>query len=183
MKTFLISGILLFMATAVVAQQSKFVTYNSAMKILARNNGEAVEWENTNISVNFDYRTGEFITYLTNTDFANPNADADNTGDDEVQRRQLTLEGTFPINDIINQQQATQNYKVELQLRADDLNLSETILFDMTIMQPETGEGKSSRFFKLSGILYNEETNLPAFIGYDNDIQIWLLFNGFMNVQ
>ena len=30
--------------------------------------------------------------------------------------------------------------------------------------------------FTLNGILYNDQTNLPAFVGYDNEIQLWLNF-------
>jgi hypothetical protein len=153
------------------------------MKIRAKKNGEPVEWENKNITVNFDYKTGEFITYLANTDFVNPNSEVQMTRDAEVPRRQLTLGGTLPISEIIGQQQANQNYKVELQLSSDELNLSETILFDMLITRPESGESKSNRFFTLNGMLYNDQTNFPAFEGYDNEIQIWLLFSGFMNIQ
>jgi len=183
MKAIVISSLLFFSATILLAQQSKYVTHNSLMKIKASKNAESLEWENKNVSVNLDYKTGEFITYLTNTDFVKPDQDNYMTKESDAPRRQLTLEGTLPISDIINQKQETQNYKVELHLNIDELNLSETILFDMLITRPETGESKSYRMFTLNGILYNDQTNLPAFQGYDNEIQIWLLFSGFMNVQ
>ena len=183
MRSFLLSFLLLFAAAVLFAQESKYVTHNSQMKIKARRNGNPVEWENRNISVDFNYKTGEFITYLTNTDFVNPDSDMDMVNNSDIQSRQLTLEGTLPIYEIINQQQAKQNYKVELHLKADDLNMSETILFDMLITQPESGESKSYRMFTLNGILYNDHTNFPAFKGYDNEIQLWLIFTGFMNIQ
>jgi hypothetical protein len=183
MKAISLSVLFFLSVTIVLAQQSKYITYSSLMKIKAKKNGEPVEWENKNVSVNFDYKTGEFITYLTNTDFVNPDADKNMVKEDVAPRRQLTLEGTLPISDIIGQQQANQNYKVELQLTSEELNLSETILFDMLITKPESGESKSNRFFTLNGILYNDQTNFPAFAGYDNEIQVWLIFSGFMNIQ
>jgi hypothetical protein len=183
MKTILITGLILFSTTILLAQQTQFITHNSLMKIKASKNGEPDEWENKNVSVNFDYKTGEFITHLTNTDFVKPDTDINMSKDSDAPSRQLTLGGTLPISEIINQRQANQNYKVELQLTVDDLNITETILFDMLITRPESGESKSYRMFTLNGILYNDKTNLPAFAGYDNEIQIWLLFSGSMNVQ
>jgi hypothetical protein len=183
MKAITISLMILYSASLLFAQQTKYVTHNTMMKIKAKKFGEPVEWENKNVTVNFDYKTGEFITYLTNTDFVNPNADMRMIKEAEVQRRQVTLGGMLPISEIIAQQQETQNYKVELQLIAEELDISHTILFDMLITKPKSGESKSNRFFTLNGILYNDQTNLPAFEGYENEIQIWLMFSGFMNVQ
>jgi hypothetical protein len=183
MKTITISVLLFLSATLVFAQQTKYLTYNSVIKIKAKKHGEPVEWENKNVSVNFDYKTGEFNTFLTNSDFVNPNVDIQMVKESDAPSRLLTLEGTLPISEIISQQQANQNYKVELQLTNDELNLSENILFDMLITKVESGESKSNRFFSLNGILYNDQTNLPAFEGYDNEIQLWLMFSGFMNVQ
>ena len=183
MKTILISALLFFSAIILIAQQSKYVTHNSLMKIKASKNGESLEWENKNISVNFDYKTGEFTTHLTNTDFMKPDTDVSMTKESDAPRRQLTIEGTLPISDIINQKQETQNYKVELHLNVEDLNLTETILFDMLITKPESGASKSYRMFTLNGILYNDQTNLPSLKGYDNEIQLWLIFSGFMNIQ
>jgi hypothetical protein len=183
MKSVLVSVILFFSATILHAQQAQFMTYNSMMKIKASKNGEPVEWENPNVSVRFDYRSGEFITYLTNTDFVKPGSDINITKESDVPTRQLTLEGTLPISDIINQKQESQNYMVELNLKNTELNLSETILFDLLITKPETGNSKAYRVFTMNGLLYNDQTNFPAFNGYENEIQIWLIFSGFMNVQ
>jgi hypothetical protein len=183
MKITLSAVVILFSATLLLSQDAQYLTHNSMMKIKAGKKGESVEWQNDNVSVRLDYRTGEFITYLSNTDFMKPGEDAGMIKESEIQKRQLTFSGTLPISDIINQQQSTQNYKVELNLETEDLDLSETILFDMLITKPESANSKSYRMFTLNGILYNDQTNLPAFSGYDNEIQLWLIFTGFMNVQ
>jgi hypothetical protein len=184
MKAIIVSLIFLFSASLLHAQQdAQYLIHNSLMKIMASKNGESFEWQNDDVSVRLDYRTGDFITYLTNTDFVKPGEDIGMTKESGATKRQLTLSGTLPISDIINQQQSAQNYKVELNLKADDLDMSETILFDMLITKPESSNSKSYRVFTLNGILYNDQTNLPAFVGYDNEIQLWLIFTGFMNVQ
>lgn len=183
MKITLTAVAILFSALALFSQDAQYMTHNSLMKIMASKKGESVEWQNDNVSIRFDYKTGDFITYLTNTDFVKPNEDNGMTQQSDLPKRQLTLSGTLPISDIINQQQSTQNYKVELNLEAEDLDLSETILFDMLITKPESGNSKSYKMFTLNGILYNDHVNLPAFAGYDNEIQLWLIFTGFMNVQ
>ena len=184
MKITLAAVAIFFFASLLLAQQdAQYIIHNSLMKIKAGKKGESLEWQNDNVSVRFDYRTGEFITYLTNTDFVKPGEDIGMTKESGATKRQLTLSGTLPISDIINQQQSAQNYKVELNLEADDLDMAETILFDMLITKPESSNSKSYRVFTLNGILYNDQTNLPAFVGYDNEIQLWLIFTGFMNVQ
>jgi hypothetical protein len=183
MKALLITIAICFSAQILPAQQSQYITNTSNMKIMAVKNGEHYEWENTNITVRFDYKTGEFIAYLKNTDFVSPDLASSLQKDTLMNKRTLTLEGTLPINDIINQQKNEQEYNVELQLKNNDLNLSEPILFDMHITRPESGASKSYRMFTLHGILYNDELHLPAFDGFDNKIEVWLIFSGFMNIQ
>lgn len=174
---------ILFSALFLFSQDAQYLTHNSLMKIKAGKSGESVEWQNDNVSVRLDYKTGEFMVNLSNTDFVKPGVEVDLNNESNAPKRQLTLSGTFPMSDIINQQQSTQNYKIELNLEIQDLDISETILFDMLITKPESGNSKSYKMFTLNGILYNDELKLPAFAGYDNEIQLWLIFTGFMNVQ
>lgn len=183
MKTILISGLLFFSSTILLAQQAQYLTYTSIMKIMAVKNGGKFEWENKNITVRIDYRTGEFISRLHNYDFVNPVMATNLQNDSIVNKREFTLKGTFPISEIINQQQEKQNYKVELQLNNDDSNLSKTILFDILITRTESGNNQSYRIFSLNGVLYNDQMNLPAFAGFDNEIEVWLMFSGFMNTR
>ncbi len=183
MKKILILVLLFVWVTILFAQQSQYLTYTSVMKIAGVKNGERFEWENKNINVRLDYKSGEFITYLENDDFVNTDMDLEDRDDTTTNKRKFTLQGTFPISDIINQQQEKQNFMVELQLKNDDLYLSEPVMFDMLISRPEAGNAKGYRIFSLNGVLYNDELNLPAFEGFENEIELWLMFSGFMNIQ
>jgi hypothetical protein len=183
MKAILIYGLLFFSATILFGQQTQYLTYTSTMRIRAMKNGERTEWENKNISVRLDYRTGDFISYLRNYDFVNHEMASSLQNDSIVSKREFTLSGVFPINDIINQQQEQQDYKVELQLRNDDSNLAKSLLFDMMITRPSSGSNRAYRIFSLNAVLYNDQMHMPAFAGYDNEIEIWLLFSGVMNTN
>jgi hypothetical protein len=72
---------------------------------------------------------------------------------------------------------------VELHLINSDLDVSETILFDLVLTKPESGNNNSYRGFSLNGVLYNDRLNLPSFAGFDNEIELWLIFNGSMNTK
>lgn len=180
MKTALIVIIALFCNLSLTAQQPQYQTYTAIMKIGAVKEGEHFRWENKNITVRLDYKIGEFISRLKNHDFQNTETLTSTIVDSTEQELEYTLKGVFPIYDIINQKQINQIYTVELQLNNDELSLREAILFDMTITRPSSGEG-NYRVFSLHGKLHNDKLNLPAFDGFDDEIEIWLVFNGFMN--
>jgi hypothetical protein len=183
MKAILTSVIIFFTASILIGQQVQFMTYTSILKIIAAKNGETFEWENKDIGVKIDYQSGEFITRLKNSDFVNTTNDSNPQKNTPETEREFTLEGTFPIAEIIQQQQAKQNYKVELHLINSDLDVSETILFDLVLTKPESGNNNSYRGFSLNGVLYNDRLNLPSFAGFDNEIELWLIFNGSMNTK
>jgi len=182
MKTALFVIIALFCTLYLAAQQPQYQTYTSVMKISASKDGETYKWENKNITVRLDYKIGEFISRLKNIDFQYTDQFAQSIADTSEQELEYTFKGVFPINDILNQKQINQNYTVELQLNNDELSLRESILFDMVITRPSSGEG-NYRVFSLHGKLHNDKLNLPAFEGFDDEIEIWLVFNGFMNTR
>jgi len=182
MNTTLFVIIALFCTFPLAAQQPQYQTYTSVMKISASKDGETYQWENKNITVRLDYKIGEFISRLKNHDFEQTGSEAFVIADSTEQELEYTLKGIFPANDIINQKQINQNYTVELMLNNDELRLREPILFDMTITRPSSGEG-NYRVFSLHGKMYNYKLNLPAFEGFDDEIEIWLAFNGFMNTR
>lgn len=151
------------------------------MRILGEKDGESFEWENKNITVKLDYRTGEFVSHLTNSDFINAALPSDQQSETNTDERRFTIKGTFPIDEIIDQEQINQNYGVELQLENDDLMVSKTLLFEMLITRPESNNDVTYRTFSLTGKIYNDELNLPAFEGFEHEIELWLIFSGFMN--
>ena len=181
MKLISITLLMLFFTIALFAQQPQYQTYTAIMKISAVKEGEQFQWENKNITVRLDYKTGEFISRLKNHDFEKTGTPAATIADSTEQEMEYTLKGIFPVYDIINQKSINQNYTVELILNNDDLRLRESVLFDMQITRPNSGQNSSYRVFSLHGKLYNNQLNLPAFEGYDDEIEIWLLFNGYMS--
>ena len=88
------------------------------------------------------------------------------------------LVGIMPIDQIINQKIINQEYDIELQLINNDISLSEVLNFKMNIMLPNQGPD-NYRVFTLTGTLYNDVLNLKAFKGYDNEVEIRLMFNAF----
>ncbi|NOX85221.1 MAG: hypothetical protein GXO86_04535 [Chlorobi bacterium] len=172
-----------FLTSAVTAQSTRYQTYSAIMKITATKNGQQYEWENKNITVVLDYKTGNFTCRLQNTDFYDP-ANPQNFVSDSIQDRlEFSLTGIFPVREIINQKTINQNYKVELQLSNQELMLNYTILFDMTIMRPNPSGDGNYRVFQMEGTIYNDEAGLPAFRNFDNEITVRLAFNGYAVTQ
>lgn len=180
MKSILITTLLFFITATLFAQVPQYQTYTAELKLSASKDGETFQWENKNITVRLDYKNGEFISRLTNYDFRATEFDEPNIADSTYEY-EYTFKGIFPIRDIINQKNISQNYTVELQLNNDELYIRETILFDMTITRPSSTSRGSYRVFSLHGKLYNNQLQLPALEGFDDEVDIWMLFNGFMN--
>ncbi len=183
MKTFIFFSLILFFTLTAPAQTSRYQTYTAVMKITATKNGQQYEWENKNITVVLDYKNGDFICRLKNTDFydlANPQNFVSDSIQDQLE---FTLTGIFPVREIINQKTINQNYKVELQLANQELMLNYTILFNMTIMRPNASGDGNYRVFQMEGKIYNDDAGLPAFRNFDNEITIRIGFNGYAVTQ
>ncbi len=156
------------------AQEPGYITYSSSVKLIALQGSESYEWENTDSSVVLNYKTGDFIARLKNSDFYNPLHPEPSDPDIEQEEREFLFKGIFPINDLINQKSTSQHYNVELQLICDDLRLNEPVNFEMTVTNPNPGSSqKSYRIFSMQGILYNDQLNLQAFDGFDNEIELY----------
>lgn len=185
MKTTLFAVVLLFISLSIFAQQAQYQTYTAVLKMSATKDGEQFQWENKNITVRLDYKTGEFISRLKNHDFHNSGDEFSTTSiaDSTEQELEYTFKGVFPIRDIINQKQISQKYTVELQLDNYELSIRETILFNMSITRPSSGEGGNYRVFNLQGKLYNNQLNFPSLKGFDDEIEVWIIFNGFMKTS
>ena len=164
----------------IYSQEAKYQTYTARMEVIASKDGNEYKWENSNILVNLNYKTGDFKIELKNSDFYSK--ESNEPVNDENQEEEITylIKGFLPIERIIDQKTSTQDYTVELQLTNDDINFSEVINFNMNIMRTSQQSG-SYRVFSLVGTLYNDEINLPAFEGYDNEVGIRILFNAFWN--
>jgi len=166
-------------ANFISAQQPGYQTYSSSVKLVAQQGEEDYQWENEDIVVVLNYETGDFIAKLKNRDFYNTLHPAPSDPDLEVEDREFLFKGIFPIDDIINQQSTNQNYVIELDFICDDLNLYESVNFDMTITRPGSSSAGNYRIFSLHGILYNDQLDLPFFTGFNNEIEIYINFNGF----
>jgi len=182
MKNLFVILFAILFSTTLFSQQRQYQTYSAILKIAATKDGEQFTWENKNILVRLDYKIGEFITRLKNIDFKNSDQINQLNADTTTLELEYTFKGIFPIRDIINQKQINQHYTQELILNNEDLGIRAPVLFDMTVTRPGSGEG-NYRVFSLQGKLYNDQLQIPAFEGFDDEIEIWLAFNGFMNAR
>lgn len=162
----------------IYGQAPRYQTYSSNLLIIATKSGEDYQWENKDITVTLNYKTGNFKATIHNSDFYNKQTNVRVKEDSISGSSEFQLIGIMPIERIINQKVINQGYDIELQLINNDISLSEMLNFKMNIMRPSQGSG-NYRVFTLMGILYNDTLNLPAFKGYDNEVEIRLLFNAF----
>lgn len=179
MKILLISLIhILLISNSSFAQQVKYQTFKAKMSIIGEKEGKKVQWDNNNITVALDYENGNFISRLKNTDFF---VKEDNNApelDENREEREILLKGIFPIESIINQRAINASYNVELELITPDG--SYFINFNIDITRPNDGQ-RTYRIFIMRGIFYNDETNFPAFVGCENEINLVVAFNAFSN--
>lgn len=159
-------------------QAPKYQTYSANLLIIATKGGENYQWQNKNITVTLNYKTGNFKAIIHNSDFYNKETDIRVNEDSISDNSEFMLIGIMPIDQIINQKIINQEYDIELQLINNDISLSEMLNFKMNIMRPNQGPD-NYRVFTLTGTLYNDTLNLPAFKGYDNEVVIQLMFNAF----
>lgn len=181
MKILITLAAVLFTVNLSLAQQTRYQTNKAALKINAFKEGENYQWENKNITVLLDYRNGDFISRLKNTDFYSTVQPEIHEQTPEGEELEYVFKGILPITEIINQKSISQVYPVELQLICEALGLDETIGFQMTITRPGSGSSQNYRIFSLQGKLFNEELQFPAFAGFDNEIELWINFNAFSN--
>ena len=183
MRSLLNTIILLLTSTVLIGQQDQLVANSTVIRLTGVKDGKRIEWENKNIAVMLNYKTGKFISRIKNTDLQNTEIVPLPAQDSAIVERVFTLSGTFPISDILNQHQQKQQYKVELELENEDLEIAETLLFDMLITRPESSSDNNFRVFSLNGVLHNDQLELPAFEGFEDEVGLWLMFSGIMNTR
>lgn len=159
-------------------QAPKYQTYSANLLIIATKAGEDHQWQNKNITVTLNYKTGNFKAIINNSDFYNKQTEVRVQEDSISGNSEFQLIGIMPIEQIINQKVINQECDIELQLINNNISLSEMLNFKMNIMRPNQGRD-NYRVFTLTGTLYNDILNLPAFKGYDNEVEIRLMFNAF----
>lgn len=180
MKALLLTLILSLSLSFISAQQAGYKTYSSSIKMIAVQGEETYQWENKDNTVVLNYQNGDFKVRLKNRDFYNPVNPEPADPILEEEEREYLFQGILPVTDIINQKSTNQKYNVELQLICDDLWLNEPVNFEMTVTNPNPGNPqKSYRIFTLQGVLYNDQLDLPAFQGFNNEIELFINFNGF----
>jgi len=182
MKKQLLSITLIICSIIVFGQAPKFQTYTADLLVIATKDGVSSQWQNKDILITLNYKTGSFKAIIHNSDFYNKETSIRVKESDISNDSEFIFEGNMPINQILNQKTINQDYDIELQLTNDDISLSEVINIKMNIMRPNQNSN-SYRVFTLTGILYNDELNLPAFKGYDNEVEIRIIFNAFWTGQ
>ena len=183
MKKYLFLVIFVFGSITNYAQNPSYQTYSADLLIIATKDGENYQWKNKNIVVTLDYKTGNLKAIVNKNDFYNSDSSFranENNKNSMLDNNEYIFEGNMPINQILNQKTINQDYDIELQLTNQDIDFSNTVNFKMNIMRPSQ-ESASYRVFTLTGKLYVDELKLPTFDGYDNTIEIRIIFNAFWN--
>ena len=162
------------------AQEPKYQTYTAELLVTAQKNDSVTKWTNKNINVNLDYKTGQFLVKVYNTDFTNDQETIEFIENTDNQQSEYKFTTILPIDKIIDQQQTSRDYDVELELINTSLSLTEMVNCKMNIVRPNQGQGQY-RIFTLIGTLNNDDVKIPAFNDYDNEIGIRILFNAFWN--
>lgn len=175
MKQLFTLSVFLFLINSLFSQEIHYQTLEAQMKITATRHDDVFQWENKKIAVSLDYKTGAFMVKLNNKDFR------ETMGNDQPQEQDTDevyyeFKGILPINDIINQQNINQTYPVELQLICESLDIDQTLPFQMDITKPGSGS-VDFRIFSIHGKMYNDEVQIPAFKTYDNEVELWIIFN------
>jgi hypothetical protein len=168
---------MIFLSFISIAQESKYKTFKAKMELIGEKNGEKIQWENNNITVSLDYKTGNFISQIKNTDFYEKQF-RDQENNKNIEQRVIVLKGIFPIERIIDQKPINATYNVDM-----ELNTPEDIYplnFNVGVTKP--GKGPNAyRVFVMQGKIYNNETNFPKLKGFENEIEIIVTFNAFWN--
>jgi hypothetical protein len=175
MRTIILLLTILLVNGAIHAQfeRNRYQTLKSTIKISAMKDGQAYVWENKNPNVVLDYKVGNLDIYLTNKDFVQSSEEQPQLTNPEEELREFVIKGIVPIDPIIQQLVIKQQYFVELSLINRELGLNNPIKFDLTVTNPGTSQ-KQYRMFSLHGTLDNREMMLPAFEGFDPEIEIWI---------
>lgn len=159
------------------SQESKYQTFKAKMELGGDKNGEQIKWENNNITVALDYKTGNFISRIKNTDFYEKQF-RDQATTENIEQKEILLKGIFPIEQIIDQKSINATYNVELELITQEG--SNVINFNVDVSKP--GKGKNAyRVFIMRGIIYNDETNFPKLKDFENEINMNVVFNAIWN--
>lgn len=174
-----ITILLLFVSIVAGAQGVKYQTYSADLLIIAHNDSQDFQWQNKDILASLDYKTGDIKIEISNNDFYNKETQAKVV--DENDEIIYNFIGILPIDQILNQKPSSQDYTVELQLKNDNIDFSEVVNFRMNVLRTSKQSG-SYRVFTFSGVIYNDELELPAFKGYDNEVEIRIMFNAFSNI-
>ena len=175
MKQLFTLSVFLLLISTMFSQEIHYQTLEAQMKITATRYDDVFQWENKKIAVSLDYKTGDFMVKLNNKDFRETMGyvQSQEQDTDEVD---YEFKGILPINDIINQQNINQSYPVELQLICESLDIDQTLRFQMDITKPGSGS-VDFRIFSIHGKLYSDEVQIPALKTYDNEIELWIIFN------
>lgn len=169
-----ITAVFVVAFSMVFSQETHYQTIKATLKITATKNGKPFSWENKKLTVRIDYKTGNFIARLKSTDFDLTHGEESQIENTDSDNREYVFKGILPVSELVNQKNINQAQSVEMQLICDDLRLNETLQFQMLVTRPGAG---NYRIFTLSGKLYNDDVNIPAFEGFDHEINLFFMFN------
>lgn len=122
---------LLFSLTGAYSQTTKMIMIrDQTFQMIGEQYGEAVEKSTKNYALAVDYVTGEIngVVNLIELDLLNKHPEAEADPD----MNNLKINGYFPLNELLYNQQEQQEYKIQLDLVVRDITVP--VLFDFTVI-------------------------------------------------
>ena len=114
------------------------------MELSGNKDGKRIQWENNNITVALDYKTGNFISRIKNTDFYEKQF-RDQATNENIEQKEILLKGIFPIEQIIDQKSINATYNIELELITPEG--SSVINFNVDVSKPGKGQNAYRVFY------------------------------------
>ena len=154
-------------------ERNRYQTLSSVIQITASKNGESYIYENKNVNLVLDYKVGNFQAEFSNMGFV-LTTDATSSSLDSLEtEREFAFKGILPIDEIIQQLVIKKQYFVELELINWELDLNETLSFDLTVTNPGNTQ-QNYRMYSLHCKMKYQHLQLAAFEGFDDDVEIWI---------
>ena len=164
---------LLFLPLLSYGQQAAIM--NTNMQIYASLHGKPVAWATTIVEIHLDKNTGAFeVLLLTDhLSLAMTNPDFVPTG--ENLGKVLSLRGTIPIYDVLNNNSNVMNMNIDLIANFNNIDFPTNFTFSILRLNPNDRKGFS---LMVKGSLSISKLNITNLEGFDDELGISLSFTG-----
>lgn len=157
-----------------VAQEAAIM--NTNMQIYASLNSKPMAWATTAVEIHLNKTTGAFtvILFINNLSAAIVNPDFTPTG--ENLGKHLTLTGTIPVNDVLQNSGTVINMNVDMIANFNNIDFPTNFSFTILRINPDNSRGFS---VMMRGSLSISKLQISNLNEFDDELGISLSFTGF----